>query len=144
MWSLWQRQACCPRRRAEPDVAICCGEPFTDAICRTVAIALPKPPDPGNGPRRAPSVSERADRTCKRNGGVCFDAVIDPLNNGGPLCLITNNTGHPSLTIRVGFNDNGLPLGTTLIGRLFDEGTIVRLGMALETELGVWDKRPNL
>jgi Asp-tRNA(Asn)/Glu-tRNA(Gln) amidotransferase A subunit family amidase len=73
-----------------------------------------------------------------------FDAILDPTNNGGPLCIITNNTGHPSLTIRIGFTDNGLPAGTTLIGKLFDEGTIIRLGMELERELGVWDKRPEL
>jgi Asp-tRNA(Asn)/Glu-tRNA(Gln) amidotransferase A subunit family amidase len=73
-----------------------------------------------------------------------FDAILDPTNNAGPLCMITNNTGHPSLTIRIGFNDNGLPVGTTLIGRLFDEGTMIRLGMDLEKQLGVWDKRPGV
>ncbi len=72
-----------------------------------------------------------------------FDAIIDPTNTG-PLCLITNNTGHPSLTIRAGFNDSKMPIGATLIGRLFDEDTIVRLGTALEAELGVWEKRPQL
>jgi Asp-tRNA(Asn)/Glu-tRNA(Gln) amidotransferase A subunit family amidase len=73
-----------------------------------------------------------------------LDAIIDPANNGGTLCLITNNTGHPSLTIRIGFNESGLPVGTTLIGRLFDEGTIVRLGMELEGALGVWERRPEV
>jgi Asp-tRNA(Asn)/Glu-tRNA(Gln) amidotransferase A subunit family amidase len=72
-----------------------------------------------------------------------FDAIIDPTNTG-PLCLITNSTGHPALTLRVGFGDNGMPVATTLIGRLYDEGTIVRLGSVLEERMAVWERRPSL
>ncbi len=71
------------------------------------------------------------------------DLVIDPTNTG-PLCMITNSTGHPSLTIRIGFGDDGLPRATTLVGGLFDEGTLVRVGNVLERELGVWETRPTL
>jgi Asp-tRNA(Asn)/Glu-tRNA(Gln) amidotransferase A subunit family amidase len=35
-----------------------------------------------------------------------------------------------------------VPQGVTLIGRLFDEGTLVRVGMALEKVLGVSAERP--
>jgi Asp-tRNA(Asn)/Glu-tRNA(Gln) amidotransferase A subunit family amidase len=35
-----------------------------------------------------------------------------------------------------------VPHGITLIGRLFDEGTITRAGLALERELGVAGERP--
>jgi Asp-tRNA(Asn)/Glu-tRNA(Gln) amidotransferase A subunit family amidase len=35
-----------------------------------------------------------------------------------------------------------VPHGITLIGRLFDEGTICRAGMALERALGVSGERP--
>jgi Asp-tRNA(Asn)/Glu-tRNA(Gln) amidotransferase A subunit family amidase len=60
----------------------------------------------------------------------------------GSLLLITNNTGHPSLTLRAGFHANGMPHGVTLIGRLFNEGELCRLGMELEQALAVWDVRP--
>lgn len=70
------------------------------------------------------------------------DAVFGPSFAGGML-LITNNTGHPSLTLRAGFDGDGRPRGVTLWGRLFDEGTILRLGMELERRLGVWDRRPE-
>ena len=72
--------------------------------------------------------------------------------------VITNFTGHPSLTLRAGFVEvsearsdwapdpkhpvmkfstpRRVPHGVTLVGRLFDEGTIVQAGMALEA--GVW------
>lgn len=72
-----------------------------------------------------------------------IDAMISP-SFAARLLLITNNTGHPSLTIRCGFNDNGTPHGITMLGRLFDEGTLCRIGMALEKELGVWNKRPQI
>ncbi|MCK5362721.1 MAG: amidase, partial [Gammaproteobacteria bacterium] len=86
----------------------------------------------------------------------------------GPMQLVTNFTGHPSLTLRTGFveratraginpigamgrsGDSGaderhpVPHGITLWGRLYDEGTILNMGMALEAELGVWDRRPPI
>ena len=80
------------------------------------------------------------------------------------MLTISNFTGHPSLTLRAGFvnvsearsdwapdPNNPLPMfsparrvphGVTLIGRLFDEGTIARVGLALERTLGVSDERP--
>jgi Asp-tRNA(Asn)/Glu-tRNA(Gln) amidotransferase A subunit family amidase len=35
-----------------------------------------------------------------------------------------------------------VPHGVTLIGRLFDEGTIGRVGIAMEKEFAVVDERP--
>ncbi|MCH8823180.1 MAG: amidase [Planctomycetes bacterium] len=70
-----------------------------------------------------------------------IDVMISP-SFAARLLLITNNTGHPSLTMRCGFNDDGTPHGITMLGRLFDEGTLCRIGMALEKQLNVWHKRP--
>ncbi len=72
-----------------------------------------------------------------------LDAMIGP-SFAGPMLLVTNNTGHPSLTLRAGFRSNNRPHGVTLWGRRFDEGTLCRLGMALENELDVWYRRPTL
>ena len=80
------------------------------------------------------------------------------------MLTITNNTGHPSLTLRAGFVEvseartdwapdpsrpvpkfsppRRVPHGVTLIGRLFDEGTLGRAGMALEKAFGVANERP--
>jgi Asp-tRNA(Asn)/Glu-tRNA(Gln) amidotransferase A subunit family amidase len=68
------------------------------------------------------------------------DAIICPAFDD--LLLITNATGHPSLVMRTAMQENGKPIGTTLIGRLFDEGTLCRLGMAIEAILGVAFTRP--
>ena len=80
------------------------------------------------------------------------------------MLTISNNTGHPSLTLRTGFVEvskarsdwapdprNPLPTfstprrvphGVTLIGRLFEEGTIGSVGMALERAFPVSGERP--
>ncbi len=80
------------------------------------------------------------------------------------MLTISNQTGHPSLTLRAGFVEVGqarsdwapdpthplpkfspprrVPHGITLIGRLFDEGTLGRVGIALESAFGVADARP--
>lgn len=71
-----------------------------------------------------------------------IDAIICPAFDD--LLLTTNATGHPSLVLRTNIQDDGKPIGTTLIGRLFDEGTLCRLGMAIEANLGVASIRPPL
>jgi Asp-tRNA(Asn)/Glu-tRNA(Gln) amidotransferase A subunit family amidase len=80
------------------------------------------------------------------------------------MLTISNFTGHPSLTLRTGsvtveqarsdwapnpaqplptFSPaRRVPHGVTLIGRLFDEGTIARVGLALEKAAGVAGERP--
>jgi Asp-tRNA(Asn)/Glu-tRNA(Gln) amidotransferase A subunit family amidase len=80
------------------------------------------------------------------------------------MLTIGNFTGLPSLTLRAGFirvsearsdwaADAARPLpkfnpprrvphGVTLIGRLFDEGTLARVALALERTLAVADERP--
>jgi Asp-tRNA(Asn)/Glu-tRNA(Gln) amidotransferase A subunit family amidase len=80
------------------------------------------------------------------------------------MLTITNFTGHPSLTLRAGFVEvstarsdwapdpskplptftppRRVPHGVTLIGRLFEEGTLGRAGLALEQIFGVSSERP--
>jgi len=80
------------------------------------------------------------------------------------MLTISNNTGQPSLTLRAGFVEvaearsdwapdpnhplpkfsppRRVPHGITLIGRLFEEGTLCRAGIALERAFAVSDDRP--
>src|SRR3954453_14270226 len=77
---------------------------------------------------------------------------------------ITNFTGHPSLTLRAGFVQvsearsdwapdpanplprfappRRVPHGITLLGRLFEDGLIGQVGLAMERAFGVADERP--
>jgi Asp-tRNA(Asn)/Glu-tRNA(Gln) amidotransferase A subunit family amidase len=78
--------------------------------------------------------------------------------------VITNFTGHPSLTLRAGFVEvsearsdwapdpknplpkfappRRVPHGVSLVGRLFEEGTVAEAGMALERAFQVAAERP--
>jgi Asp-tRNA(Asn)/Glu-tRNA(Gln) amidotransferase A subunit family amidase len=80
------------------------------------------------------------------------------------MLTLSNFTGHPSLTLRAGFVNvsqarsdwapdpkhplptfsppRRVPHGVTLLGRLFDEGTVARAGLALEKAFGVVGERP--
>ncbi|MEU9118913.1 amidase [Streptomyces sp. NPDC048506] len=49
------------------------------------------------------------------------------------LCAPANLTGLPSLTLPVGRDDSGLPIGMQVIGRPLDEVTVLRTGHAYES-----------
>jgi len=81
------------------------------------------------------------------------------------MLTITNFTGHPALTLRAGFVEvaqarsdwapdpdhplpkfspaRRVPHGITLIGKLFQEGTLAQAGLALEQSFGVVQERPK-
>jgi Asp-tRNA(Asn)/Glu-tRNA(Gln) amidotransferase A subunit family amidase len=101
--------------------------------------------------------------------GGLFDAcdvLIGPFATG-PMLIASNFTGHPCLHLRAGFEDLGtrepatladggikvgatdetgpkftVPQGISLWGRLYDEGRVLNLGLALERVLGVAARRP--
>jgi Asp-tRNA(Asn)/Glu-tRNA(Gln) amidotransferase A subunit family amidase len=80
------------------------------------------------------------------------------------MLTISNHTGHPSITVRAGFVEvsqarsdwapdpqhplpkfstpRRVPHGVTLIGRLFEEGRLGQIGIALEREFQVANERP--
>lgn len=80
------------------------------------------------------------------------------------MLTLSNFTGHPSLTFRAGFvnvsearsdwapdpknplpkfsTPRRVPHGVTLLGRLFEDGTVARAGLAMEHALGVVGERP--
>ncbi len=95
------------------------------------------------------------------------DVLVGPFMTG-PMLVASNFTGHPCLHLRAGFIDVGtrgkaslgagklsvgeedatgqtftVPQGISLWGRLFEEGPILNLGMALEAALDVADRRPT-
>jgi aspartyl-tRNA(Asn)/glutamyl-tRNA(Gln) amidotransferase subunit A len=62
-----------------------------------------------------------------------------------PLHTIPFNvTGHPALAIPTGFSKSGLPLGMQIVGRPFDEPTVLRIGHAYEAVAQWTGKRPQL
>jgi len=55
-----------------------------------------------------------------------------------------NVTGNPVLAIPTGFAKGGLPLGMQIVGRAFDEPTVLRIAAAYEAASGWINKRPAL
>jgi aspartyl-tRNA(Asn)/glutamyl-tRNA(Gln) amidotransferase subunit A len=55
-----------------------------------------------------------------------------------------NVTGNPAMAIPTGFSKSGLPLGMQIVGRPFDEATVLRIGAAYEAAAGWIAKRPAL
>jgi aspartyl-tRNA(Asn)/glutamyl-tRNA(Gln) amidotransferase subunit A len=55
-----------------------------------------------------------------------------------------NVTGQPVLALPNGFGRNGLPLGMQIVGRPFDETTILRIGHAYERATEWHTRRPRL
>ena len=53
-----------------------------------------------------------------------------------------NVSGHPALSVPIGFADNGLPIGLQAVGRAFDEASVLRVGAAIEAALGQRHRRP--
>jgi aspartyl-tRNA(Asn)/glutamyl-tRNA(Gln) amidotransferase subunit A len=58
--------------------------------------------------------------------------------------VTVNLAGLPGLSIPCGLTGAGLPVGLQIIGRRFDEETVLRLGAALEGALGFPARRPRL
>ena len=54
-----------------------------------------------------------------------------------------NYVGCPVLSVPSGFS-NGLPLGVQLVGRLFDEGGLLRFANALEGRFGPYPEPPSV
>jgi aspartyl-tRNA(Asn)/glutamyl-tRNA(Gln) amidotransferase subunit A len=52
--------------------------------------------------------------------------------------------GLPALSIPVGFDDDGMPIGMQVIGRPFDEGTLFRLGHAYQSATDWHTRAPRL
>ena len=98
--------------------------------------------------------AQRVRALIKRDFDAAFeavDAILTPTapsdafaigeNDDDPIKMYLNDvftvpsslTGLPAISVPVGLSDRGLPLGLQVIGKMFDEETVFRVGGALET-----------
>lgn len=69
--------------------------------------------------------------------------AVDPYS-GWYLTYPFNLTGHPAASIPCGMSRDGLPIGLQIIGRRFDEATVLKAS-ALFERMGLWgDRKPEL
>ena len=70
--------------------------------------------------------------------------LSDHRGNLFTLCTIPfNQTGLPALSVCCGFSPSGLPIGMQIVGRPFDEETVLRVGHAYEQAAGWYKRTPD-
>jgi aspartyl-tRNA(Asn)/glutamyl-tRNA(Gln) amidotransferase subunit A len=100
------------------------------AVAGVDAVIAPVSPIP------APTIAES-----DVGGGPGAEAVIQRLTR---FTRPVNYLGVPSLSIPSGFARNGLPVGMQLIGRSFDEATLLRIGAAFQRATDFHARVPKL
>jgi len=102
---------------------------FNSALSRVDAILSPTTPIP------APRIDEKLARIAGEDETV--RAALLRLNRPA------NFTGHPSISMPCGFTSSGLPVGLQLIGRSFDEATLLRLALLFEHSHPAHSRHPS-
>jgi len=72
-----------------------------------------------------------------------YDAIITP-SFGGSQLLATNLTGHPAVILPNGFDEKGSPTSFSIIGGLFNEGTILAIANAYQQATSFETMKPPL
>jgi Asp-tRNA(Asn)/Glu-tRNA(Gln) amidotransferase A subunit family amidase len=70
-----------------------------------------------------------------------YDVFLSPTSSS--TLGLTNLTGHPALALRAGFHENA-PVEIMITGRLYDEATVLRVGLAYERATKWHEVRPTL
>jgi aspartyl-tRNA(Asn)/glutamyl-tRNA(Gln) amidotransferase subunit A len=97
---------------------------FTEAYGKCDVLLTPATPGP------AFAVGDKSD-----------DPVAMYLND--VFTVTVNLAGLPGIAVPAGLTANGLPLGLQLIGKAFDEATVLRAGLAIELAAGFSHKPAN-
>jgi len=100
------------------------------AVAEVDAVIAPVSPVP------APTIAES-----DVGSGPDAEAVIQRLTR---FTRPINYLGLPSLSIPSGFTRSGLPVGMQLVGRSFDEATLLRIGAAFQRATDFHDRVPKL
>lgn len=103
---------------------------ITDVFSRTDVLVAPTIPEP------APALAEAKSGTT--------DDVVQRMGRFSRLTRPFNALGLPVLSVPCGFSAAGLPIGLQIVGRPFNEATVLRLGHAYEEAAGWTGRRPDL
>jgi aspartyl-tRNA(Asn)/glutamyl-tRNA(Gln) amidotransferase subunit A len=91
----------------------------------------------------APTIPEPAPSLAEAKSGTTDD-VVRRMGNFSRLTRPFNALGVPVLSLPCGFSSGGLPISMQLIGRPFDETSVLRLGQAYEQAMGGPPRGPKL
>jgi len=91
----------------------------------------------------APTIPEPAPALAVVKAGSP-DEIVRRMGRFSRLTRPWNALGLPALSVPCGFATDGRPVGLQLVGRPFDEATLLRAGHAYEQAAGWWRRRPPL
>src|SRR5262249_45193449 len=91
----------------------------------------------------APTIPEPAPEIVAVTTGA-VDDIIKKMGRFSRLTRPFNGLGLPALSLPCGFSSRGLPMALSIIGRPFDEATVLRAGQAYEQTAGWVSRRPAL
>jgi aspartyl-tRNA(Asn)/glutamyl-tRNA(Gln) amidotransferase subunit A len=91
----------------------------------------------------APTIPEPAPALAAVKAGPP-DEIVRRMGRFSRLTRPWNALGLPALSVPCGFATDGRPVGLQLVGRPFDEATLLRAGHAYEQAAGWWRRRPAL
>jgi aspartyl-tRNA(Asn)/glutamyl-tRNA(Gln) amidotransferase subunit A len=91
----------------------------------------------------APTIPEPAPTLAAVKAGSP-DEIVHRMGRFSRLTRPWNALGLPALSVPCGFTADGRPVGLQLVGRPFDEATLLRAGHAYEQTAGWWRRRPAL
>jgi len=122
---------------------------------RLMPGALLSGPDYVQATRLRRHLSLEMDRALERHTALLFPSSVvpAPLIEEAPafgfyqkasLTTPANVSGHPALSVCCGYTKAGMPMGLQLVGRRFDEGTLLKLGDAYERATPWRERRPAL
>ncbi|HZE36842.1 MAG TPA: amidase [Candidatus Eisenbacteria bacterium] len=91
----------------------------------------------------APTIPEPAPTLAEAKAGTTED-VVRRMGQFSRLTRPFNALGLPALSVPCGFSSDGLPISLQVIGRPFDEISVLRLGQAYEQAAGWHMREPKL
>jgi len=91
----------------------------------------------------APTIPEPAPTLAEAKSGTTED-VVRRMGRFSRLTRPFNALGLPVLSVPCGLSSDGLPIGLQLVGRPFDEISVLRLGQAYEQAAGWHMSEPKL
>jgi Asp-tRNA(Asn)/Glu-tRNA(Gln) amidotransferase A subunit family amidase len=103
---------------------------FRDAMTRADVLVMPSNAVP------APRIGEK---TIRVRGKDVWVMALQP-----SLTIPHNLTGAPALTVPCGVAASGLPVGLQIVGRPFEDATVLRVGHAYEQSTGWHRRRPAI
>ena len=80
--------------------------------------------------------------TCSTTVPLIKDAITDPQALSPENTVFANYYGLPSISVPCGFDTKGLPLGLQVIGKPWDDATVLRLAQQYQMAVNYRRKQP--